>query len=202
MKGGRRFVSLTTQVLLVAILFLLPSTATARVKGHANIFLGLKMLDKGDWEPLEDQPEAGVELTWGDSLWPILIATDILRSSDDGTVDAFPIGKIDIEGSTIELDVGMRKIWEKENVRPFLGGGIAVARAKIGFDALGLSFSEDGDGVGAWIGGGVFWRVGSRVNLGISGRFSSVDVTIDGEDFKAGGSHLGLLLGWGWPAGN
>jgi hypothetical protein len=53
-----------------------------------------------------------------------------------------------------------------------------------------------------WAGGGVFWRLGRRFNLGGTVRWSDAQVTLFDNDVQAGGVTYGLLLGWGWPAGS
>jgi hypothetical protein len=57
-------------------------------------------------------------------------------------------------------------------------------------------------GYGAWVDGGVTWRLASHLNLGFEVRYSVVSVYL-GEgaavrDVIAGGIHVGLLIGYGW----
>ena len=65
-----------------------------------------------------------------------------------------------------------------------------------------MSVTENDVSPGAWIGGGIFWRLGSRFNLGAAARISGAPVTLANEDVEAGGLSYGLILGWGWPAAN
>jgi hypothetical protein len=183
-----KFAALAAMVLLVAT----PSFARTGT-GHANFFLGQKALDEDDWGPLDRQGEIGAEISFGRDSWPVLIAVDLLGS---GKKDS----SADVEGSTSELDVGVRKIWQAGSVRPYIGGGVALVNGEIKIDAFGATFSDDDNGVGAWVGGGVFWRLKSRFNIGIAARYSKARVNVFGNDIEAGGPHLGMLLGWGWPA--
>jgi len=177
--------------IVVGSLLLLAVTASPGLAGmdyQVNFLLGQKMLEKDDWAPLEDQAEFGVSSTFGGPEWPVHIALDLLGSADDtndfgATVDA----------STSEFDVGIRKIWGKNKVMPFVGGGAAFVTGRL--EVLGISV--DDSSLGAWIDGGVFWRLGSRFNIGFEARISRADVTIEGFDLKAGGSHLALILGFG-----
>lgn len=181
----------------LALLLLLGAPPPAQA-GHANLFLGAKALDENDWAPLDSQTEVGVEASWGGQDWPVLIATDLLGSASSENV----LG-IDIEGSTGELDLGVRKIWNtggKRRVHPHLGGGIAYLSAKFEGASGGVKVSDDDTGVGVWLGGGIFWRLGTRFNLGMSARVSTASVTLYDVDGDAGGGHFGLILGWGWPA--
>ena len=165
--------------------------------GNANFFLGQKSLDSDDWEPLENQGEFGAEVSWGKKAWPILIATDVLISGDSDEISGN-----DVDAGTAEIDLGVRKIWEVKTFRPYVGGGLALISASFEFDLPGTSATIDDDdsAVGAWVGGGAFWRVGSRFNIGGAIRYSTADVEFGGEDIDAGGLSVGLLLGWGWPA--
>ncbi|HKY32259.1 MAG TPA: outer membrane beta-barrel protein [Candidatus Polarisedimenticolia bacterium] len=179
--------------LIVALGLAAPATVQAASTGHANFFLGFKMLDEDDWEPLESQPAFGAEVSWGGDDWPILIATDLLLSADDD--DEFGA---DVEARTAELDLGVRKIWEVDNVRPYVGGGIGLISAEVEVETPLGDVDDDDNAIGLWAGGGVFWRLGERFNLGVSGRWSKAEVEFAGADVEAGGLSLGLLLGWGW----
>jgi hypothetical protein len=168
-----------------------PSSSYAETTGNVNFVLGLKMLDEDDWAPVEDQGELGALISWGKEGWPVHIAIDILGTS---ATEENLFFLADVEGSTFELDVGVRKVWGKNIVRPFLGGGIALITAE--FEAFGIS--DDDNAVGGWIDGGVFWRLGERFNIGFEVRVSRAEVTIFGVDAEAGGEHFGLILGFGW----
>jgi len=95
-----------------------------------------------------------------------------------------------------------------EFLRPYLGGGLVLiegeAEVEIPGGVLTPPFRGDDEdnGVGAWVGGGVFWRLGPVVNLGVGLRYSHAEITLFGEDVKAGGWHLGRLFGFGWPSSN
>lgn len=203
MSSKRTTSSLGVALLItIALTLLAPTSAICGDwTGNVNFFLGQKNLKENDWEPLEEQPEFGAEISWGKVDWPVLFATDLLASSDDDTVfDPFFFGNVDIEGSTSELGLGVRKIWEKGSSRPYLGAGLALVKGEIEFRVSGVRIHEDDNAVGPWVGGGVFWRLGSRFNIGLSVRYSNAEVSIQDFDLEAGGWHGGLLLGWGWPA--
>jgi hypothetical protein len=168
-----------------------PAIARAESKGEVNFVLGKKMLDRNDWEPNEDQGEFGAEVTWGGSDWPIAFATDLVASSHGGDIPGFRI-----EAQTSELAFGVRKIWEAGPARPYVGGGIAKMDAQLELN----SALEDDTVLGGWVGAGIFWRLGPRFNIGLAGRVSRGKVTLFGAEIEAGGTHAGLLLGWGWPA--
>jgi hypothetical protein len=191
---GRRFALALSIVLLAA-----PATA-AIAGGDVNVLLGMKPLDESDWAPVEKQGAFGVEVTFGREAWPVWIAIDYFGTAAVEEVVPINVGGIvtfgDITGTTFEFDFGVRKIWGSKRTRPFLGGGVGVVGAT--FDA---DIASDSDQTAAvWAGGGVFWRLGRRFNIGGSVRWSDAQVTLFDNDVQAGGFTYGLLLGWGWPA--
>jgi len=178
-----------------ALLFLAgmadPAIARAESRGDVNFIIGAKSLDRNDWNPVEDQGEFGAEVTWGGSRWPIAFATDLVASSHGADL----LG-ITINGQTSELAFGLRKIWEAGAARPYIGGGVAKIAAQI--EKPGVT--EDDTVLGGRRGAGIFWRLGSRFNIGLAGRLSRGKLTLFGTAIEAGGTHAGLILGWGWPA--
>ena len=216
-------------LLVLALLILLPTTASrSDAKGDINLVFGFKQIsDFADLQEsingeddLGNHFELGAEMTFRGADWPIGIAVDILGSTreDDIYYVTYYLGynayDLTLETSTAEIDIGIRKIWElpKKAVRPYIGGGLSLARGEVEvtgvvFDpvALGPEFSVsesvDAMGAGFWIGGGVFWRVGQSFNIGLNARYSTAEVEFDElgeEDVDVGGLHGGLLLGWGW----
>jgi len=158
--------------------------------GNVNFFLGAKALDEDEWEPVEEQTEFGVEIDFRQQNWPVSIAIDILGAADDNTFAGF-----DVESKTSELNIGVRKIWDKSPiVRPFIGGGVSFITGE--FEAFGVS--EDDSAIGFWLGGGVYWTLSEHFNLGMELKVSSAEVTLFGVDANAGGGHFGLLIGYHW----
>jgi hypothetical protein len=129
----------------------------------------------------------------GKEAWPVHIAIDVFGSAD---VEARPVA--DIEGRTSELCFGVRKIFGKNDVHPFVGGGIASIYGEAEGRVWIFSASDDDRAGGLWVDGGVFWRLGRRFNIGFDVRYSAAEITLADTDINAGGAHAGLLLGWGW----
>jgi len=162
--------------------------------GNVNAFLGQKTLDEDDWGSLDKQAEFGVLVDFKQPDWPVSVAVDFLASTDKETEAG-----IEVEGTTSELNVGVRKIWEDtgSTIRPYIGGGLAVINAELktnGFPYI----SDDDSGAGIWLNAGVYWILGQNFNLGLDLRYSQADVTLYGTEGKAGGNHVGLLLGYHW----
>lgn len=165
--------------------------ASARTVGDLNFVIGQKFFDDDEWGSIDEHDAFGIELTWGNADWPFLIATDIIYSTTDENV----LG-VDIDGTTIEFDFGVRKIWQRGNARPYIGGGLAYISGEIDF--AGSKILDESE-LGGWVGGGVYWRVGRRFNIGAALRYSSAETDIPGGDLNLGGTTFGLTLGWGWP---
>jgi hypothetical protein len=174
---------------------LIGSVARADSKGHVNFILGEKAMDN-DWEPNDSQKEVGIDVTWGPSDWPIAFATDVYGASASANILGF-----EVNDQSSELAFGVRKIWEAGPARPYIGGGVA----KLAVEREVNNDTDDDSTLGGWIGGGIFWRLGSRFNIGFAARISRGEVTLMSsgtpQKTEAGGSHAGLILGWGWPAG-
>jgi len=177
--------------LIVCFLFSAPNLAICGDwTGNLNVFLGSKALDEDEWEPADEQDEFGIEVDFKQHGWPVSIAIDFLSASGEGTY----LGT-KFESETSELNVGVRKIWDKSpHARPFIGGGIPFITGEFS----GLGVSHDDNATGFWIGGGVYWTLAEHFNIGLEAKISSADVTLFGVEADAGGGHFGLLLGFHW----
>ena len=182
-----------------SMLALLLAPATAYAGGDANFLIGGKPFMDG-WDPVGNQSTLGIEVTFGRETWPVWIAIDSFGSDKTAKNITFNLdGTLftdDIVGSTGELDLGVRKIWGRHKTRPFVGGGVGLISAELDLGGA----TDTADKVGPWVGGGVFWRLGSRFNIGVTTRWSDANVTVFGNDLQAGGFTGGVLIGWGWPA--
>ncbi len=186
---------------IALVLFCLNANANEWT-GNVNFFLGQKTLEKDDWEPVDEQPEFGILVDFKQQDWPISIAIDILGSSDDETINDVTLGSFSFEAQTTEINLGVRKIWNTVNnsIKPYIGGGVAFINAdaelQISNSLIGISDSDSAAGL--WLGGGVYWTLNQNFNIGLDLRYSQADVTLFDESIKAGGTHVGLVLGYHW----
>lgn len=208
-------------VVAAAILFAAGSAAV-HAETNLNFVLGKKYLDSTDWPVGGDQLSVSFLSTFGPRSWPVQIAIDFLVSgTSDNSFEisrpGFEITGDEVHQGTYELDVGVRKIWRSDRARPFVGGGLAIISAlqeRVDFvlpppetrhpDAIPrplLITSQEDEALGAWIDGGIFWRLGKRFNIGLEARFSRAELSFTGREVQAGGFNLGLILGWGWGGG-
>ena len=189
---------------LLVVVFLFCPSASADAEGHVNFFLGQKSLDSDDWDPVDKQGEFGAVMSFGKADWPLLIAVDVLTSGEEEHVNDPVFGSSTLKAGTFEAAFGARKIWNMGSTHPYAGGGVALVGAGAEYDTGTFDVDADGTAVGLWLGGGVFWRLGSRFNLGFDARWSRADVDLDfGLDIasrgvQAGGFHGGVTLGFGW----
>ncbi|MGH9866612.1 MAG: outer membrane protein [Candidatus Polarisedimenticolia bacterium] len=169
--------------------------ALAEAEGHANFYLGFKQLDEDDWEPVDDQFVFGAEISIGQTGWPVMIAIDPYFAGSSEEEAGF-----DINTATSELAIGVRKIWDFNGVHPYVGGGPSLLSGALEVEGpFGGDVDDSDSTLGLWAGGGIFWRLGSRFNIGVSLRWSTGEVELFDVDVQAGGLQGGLLLGWGWP---
>lgn len=175
--------------------------AEPRWSGNVNLFFGMKFLDEKDWKPVDKQMQAGILFDVRHRALPFNIAFDLLYSRDEADFDVAVLGidsmEVEVEGETLEMDLGVRKIWEgPREVRPFLGGGLAVIRAEIEAKGGGGSVSDRDTALGIWLDVGAYVTLGERWNLGVDGRWSWAKADLMGvENADVGGWHLGALLG-------
>jgi len=182
------------------ILAMAAATSPAFAEGNANFVLGGRWLGEDDWEPVEEQGVIGVTVDFGKDDWPVNLAAGLMLSAKEEEV-----GPFDVTGSIAELSFGVLKTWKKGSdgrVRPFAGGGLSFLTAEIDVDVPGGGSASEDDSSGAIYGqGGVYWRIGSRFNIGGDVRISfGSDLEAAGIEGDADYFQLGLLLGWGWPA--
>ncbi len=105
----------------------------------------------------------------------------------------------DAEGSTTELRVGLKKIWEPTpTMRPYIGGGLALIGAGIKLSDEYDEVSADDNGVGGYINGGIYLAVAGHLNLGFEVGYSKATVELAGYDGDAGGGHALFLVGYHW----
>jgi hypothetical protein len=162
---------------------------------NANLTIGAKSLDNKDWEPVESQVELGFNVDFAHKSWPFNIAIGILGSAIDKN-DYFGAK---VEGSTSELRVGIKKIWEPtSNMQPYINGGLAIISAKLKLSNYNDELSDDDNGSGGYISGGIFWTLARHLNLGFEIGYSGATATVVNYNAKAGGSHALFLFGYHW----
>lgn len=188
--------------LLAAVSFFAAANETqAHYEGNFNLFVGQKWLNQGDWAPVDEQPQIGLMLAFGEERAPVHFSIDLFVSKSgvhgaDSTVDSR------VEGSSTEFGIGLRKIWGHGATRPHLGAGADVVRVREDLDGPSGPVKHEDRAYGVWVDGGVSWRLAGHLNLGIEARYSMSDADFSSgfvaRDVAAGGFQLGVLVGYGW----
>src|SRR5262249_46209686 len=86
----------------------------------------------------------------------------------------------------------------------YASGGVTSLGAAARVEIAGNSVNDHDQSFGEYVQGGVYWRVGSRFNIGLDFRSvfgTSVSVDFGGPVSAKGDadySQAGLVLGWGW----
>ncbi len=185
------------QILMYAglVLALVAAATPALADGNANFVLGGRAFDENDWEPVDEHGVFGVTVDFGQDDWPINLAAGFMASGSEEDEGVF-----DLTATVAELSFGVLKTWKEGSVRPFVGGGLAAVAAELEIEGPGGDVSADDTSGAIYAQGGVYWRIGSRFNIGGDVRvlFGS-DFEEDGVEADADYFQIGLLLGWGWP---
>ena len=158
---------------------------------NLGLFLGYKLLDDSDWDPVDVHGSFGVLYDFSKVDWPINVACDILYSKEEDS-DA-DLG--DAEAETTEVHFGIRQYFNMgTSMQPYLGAGVAYSYT----DWDDQRFGSDSDSTfGAWINGGIRWLTSEHVSLGLDLRYSTAEPTIHGRDLS-GGLYAGLGVGYRW----
>ena len=200
-RNSRYSLLMQTVQVVTLIIVLCGVTATfaqaQETTGNVNLVLGKKSLDSGDWAPVENQNEAGIEFDFREASWPVNIALGLRHSEEEGSVFDATLGTLSVTGRTTEVSFGIRKVWDQQaTVSPYVGGGLALVDAEAEVRASGASGSDSDSSVGLWLGAGIYFTVVEHLNVGLDFRVTSADATLAGIDVSSGGSHIGLLVGY------
>ena len=171
--------------------------------GNVNLFLGTKILHEENWQPVDKPFEGGVLFDIKQQRWWFSLAIDLLYAAATEQVDIVDLGigkySASVESRIIELDLGIRKIWEvPKGFRPFVAGGFAIINGNIESEALGESVAEDNTGYGVWVNGGLYITLMKHLNLGLDARWSMAEIDLFDREARVGGWHFGVFAGFHW----
>ncbi len=181
---------------LAACAALLLTATPALADGNVNFSLGERSLNSNDFEPVDEQTFIGAFADFTVSDWPIDLAAGIYRSTKSDS-----IGAADVTATITELSFGAMKTWQfAGNMHPFAGGGLSVVQVDAEIDAGAASADDSSTAAAMYAEGGVYWRLGSAMNLGMHARFNRgashdfAGTNIDSDYFQ-----VGVLAGFAWP---
>jgi len=165
--------------------------------GNINLQVGKRSMDSNDWQPVDKSTFYGVEGTWGKQDQVILFATDLYGSSES---DRLETASQDRRLRSMELAIGFRKIWQYKTLRPYAGAGVSLVSEDFEVTTDGQRTEEQSDRTtGFWVGGGLNYRLGPHLNLGVAARYAPVQqVKVIGESIDASSGQVGVNVGWSW----
>lgn len=168
---------------------------TANVSG----LIGQASMEKQDWEE-QHHAQVGVIADFRMKNWPVSIAADVLVSSEKNDARKSDGSKKTLYAGVNTTYLGLRKIWQLNDTsfHPYLGGGLAFTHAYKETLKNNKKEDETDDGVGGWIGTGVYWRFTDHWNLGFDLRYTNADVTLSDRSVDTGGMRYGLSAGYHW----
>ena len=179
----------------IAMLLLLSTSTTNadEMSGHISGFAGLKIMDRSDWPELNTHFAMGVLFDIKKDSWPISIALDIFDTGDEYKHD----GVKDL-GHTTEYQLGVRKIFTNQNskIQPYLGGGVTFMSAELEYQDSNTIMKQDDNGVGGWLGAGMYYEINPSFVLGLDVRYSYGKVILFDKERNAGGLFTGLTAGY------
>lgn len=164
--------------------------------GNINFGVGIKLMDKTQWESTRQQKEFRLALDIRQRRWPINIVLDFLYSrSELINLELADESIIQYRQNSNELNAGVRKIFDQKlyTMRPFVGGGFGyITTALDGFDY------QQGT-LGAWAEGGIYWELERHFNIGTEFLWSWAEIPYGlGQLANAGGIHFEMILGYHW----
>lgn len=191
--------------LLVMAVALVVAATPALASGNANFFLGQRALqtDLDEFDDLEDQSAFGAQVDFKTGDLPFSWVAGLHLSSKSEDVN-FPGGAGEITVDIAELSFGLGWIFGSKNMHPYVGGGLTLQAGQVTIEQGSSEFDEDKTSPGLYVDGGIYWRLGSRFNLGVGARIvGGTDYEVEdsggGEqsfDLDYGQGHI--VLGWGW----
>lgn len=153
--------------------------------------IGVKIMDDGDWDPVDSQLCYGIRTDIGAREWPAYIALDATYSTDEAD-----FGTIEVKGECTDLYLGARKYFPQGNFEPYIGGGLNWCKAEASARLGAISASADEDGIGFWVNAGVVVPINDQFSVGVDLKYSKTEIDMAGTDVEAGGFTPAAVIGF------
>jgi hypothetical protein len=187
--------------LVLALAGAVPAATAAGTDVNLNFYpiAARQMADKDLWDPVDSQYAFGGTIDFARHGAPIHFAIGLHGSI--GAKDYTNPLLDNLVGTVSELSFGIAKVWEtKGRIRPFISGGASFVYAEIQTDTFYGNVNDHDDALGAWVEGGVYWRIGPHFNFGLHGRYlGGTSIRLFGVDGNADYWQVGPMVGWSWP---
>jgi hypothetical protein len=194
-----------TAILITIFYILFPINSTyaqyhadSDVTGNINVMLGKKDVDNSDWNPITYLHEGAISLDIKEYSWPISLCTAYYVGTHSKSVDLYGYD-VDLELTTKELDLGIKKIFSNESGFNFsLSSGVSAISVEtlMSVDGIG-DYVQDDNVIGLWLGSEVYYTICNVFNVGMNFKYSAAQADFgSGSSVNVGGIHYGLLLGY------
>jgi opacity protein-like surface antigen len=163
-------------------------------RSNVTMLVGQRLLDEGDWAPLDEPTVFGLEFDSYGPFDPVGFEVGFSFAEDSGNE-----GPIDLDAQTWELYAGPRKTFSLANdhLHPFLSAGASWSNAELDADLSGLSSSLDDDAFGFYLRAGVYYTFGEGFNLGVDYRkLLGVDYKDEGVSADGDFDQFSLSIGY------
>jgi opacity protein-like surface antigen len=173
------------------------SPAPLRVGGpwisHVTLLGGGRWLDEDDWEPLEKQLTAGLELDESAAEDGNGYEAGVLYAADEDV----------LESKTYEAYAGFRHTFgeETEAWHPFLSAGLSAVYGELELPSPGSNPADDDIIFGAYARAGLLWDLSERVRIGLDYRHlfaQDYEFEVGGQDLERSGDNDQVLVSVGF----
>jgi opacity protein-like surface antigen len=173
---------------------LLCSAAASAAGGNITGVIGYRQLDQDQWSPTDTQGMLGVLADFSYWDFPLHIELGLRGSADKASGDF-----ADLEQSVGEFSVGAVLIPDYGYMRPYFAFGLAAVTVQAQIDDNRGRDRDDDSSTGAYIGGGILWRLTPNFDLGFDARYlGGTDMRIFGNNVDVDSYTLGMRIGYGW----
>lgn len=163
----------------------------AQAGGNLNLLAGQKSLAEEDWAPVDEHGSRGVMFDYTPAGAAVGLALDYLESDDSA-----PVYGVDTSLETAETHLGLR--WYSTDAQPlrfYLGGGVALIKARLTLDDNGARERDESEDFGLWMNAGAVYALGRHLNVGADVRVSAAEGDLFGQSFSTGGSQMHAFVG-------
>ncbi len=173
---------------------LLCSTAASAAGGNITGVAGFRQLDEDQWAPTDTHGLLGVLADFSYWDFPLHIELGLNGSRDEAS------GRDeDLEQSVGQFSVGAVLIPDYGHMRPYFAFGVAAVTMEAEIEDAGGHDRDEDTSTGAYIGGGILWRLTPNFDLGFDARYlGGTDMRLFGNKVDADSYTVAMRIGYGW----
>lgn len=169
--------------------------------GNYNAVFGVKFLDAGVWSPVNLHRDFGLQIDVRRQSWPISLLMEITNSQTARAraTGALPsLGNSEFAGVSRERNLGLRRNFREDAaLRYSVDAGLGHVSADLsGVNPDGKSERSTDQGIGAFLGAGVYFSIANTLNMGFHGRYTYHKVKLLEKVGNGSGLHLWGLVGY------